>query len=167
MRKLLFLILTLTLCQAVSAQMAKFQALYILNFARNTSWPAEDASKPLVITVVGDNALYSEMRNVVANKQVGGRSISVGESATAGGLPKSDIIFLGESMSRQVGSLVAAQRGNKVMIVSGSKGHCAQGAGISFVADGGKLGFEIHEGNIERNGLKVTAKLLQLGKQVY
>ena len=32
---------------------------------------------------------------------------------------------------------------------------CSQGAGISFVPEGGKLNFEIHEGNIAKNGLKV------------
>ncbi|MBQ3634322.1 MAG: YfiR family protein [Bacteroidales bacterium] len=149
------------------AQMAKFQALYLLQFAKNTSWPTEDNAKPFVITVVGDNALASELKSIASSKTVGSRKIEVAEAATASGLSKSDIIFLGESKSAQMGSLVSAQSGNKVLIVSGAKGMCSQGAGISFVPEGGKLNFEIHEGNIAKNGLKVTQKIVQLGKQVF
>ncbi len=154
-----------TICS--QAQMAKFQALYLLQFAKNTSWPQEDNGKPFVITVVGDNALASELKAIAATKSVGNRQISIAEAATASGLSKSDIIFLGESKSSQMSSLVSAQSGNKVLIVSGSKGMCSQGAGISFVPEGGKLNFEIHEGNIAKNGLKVTPKIVSLGKQVF
>ncbi len=167
MKRLLLLLLTMTLAQVCGAQMAKFQALYILNFARNTSWPQEDNGKPFIITVIGDNALTSEMRTVVSNKKVGDRNIQVSESATATGIPKSDIIYLGEAKSAQIGQLVSAQAGNKVLIVSGTKGQCAQGASIAFAPDKGKLNYEIHEGNISRQGLKVTPKLYQLGTQVY
>lgn len=167
MRKLILMVFALMLCATAPAQMAKFQALYLFQFAKNTSWPQEDAGKPFVITVIGDNALTSELRTVVSNKKVGDRPVKVVESATASGLQKSDIIYLGESKSSQISSLIAAQANNKVLIVSGTKGQCAQGAGISFVPDGGKLQFEIHEGNIAKNGLKVAPKLVTLGRQVF
>ncbi len=157
----------MAVCSFASAQMSKFQALYLFQFAKNTSWPQEDAGKPFVIAVIGDNALASELRTVVNNKKVGDRPVKVVESATASGLTKSDIIYLGESKASQITSLVSAQANNKVLIVSGTKGQCAQGAGISFVPDGGKLQFEIHEGNIAKNGLKVAPKLVTLGRQVF
>ena len=167
MRKLILLVFAIAICSAASAQMAKFQALYLFQFAKNTSWPQEDAGKPFVIAVIGDNSLSSELRTVVNNKKVGDRPVRVVESATASGLPKSDIIYLGESKSSQIGSLIAAQANNKVLIVSGTKGQCAQGAGISFVPDGGKLQFEIHEGNIAKNGHKDPPKHVTLGRQVF
>ena len=56
--KKLIVVCLMAIVGMVSAQgqMAKFQALYLLQFAKNTSWPTEDDSKPFVITVVGDNA---------------------------------------------------------------------------------------------------------------
>lgn len=167
MKRFLTLIVATLLCYCANAQMAKFQALYLFQFAKNTSWPAEDEGKGFVITVIGDNSVASELKSIVNNKTIGSRKITVGEAATASGLPKSDIIYLGEAKSNQIGSLVSAQSGNKVLIVSGTKGQCAQGAGIAFAPDGGKLNFEINEGNIGKNGLKVTPKLVSLGKVVY
>ncbi len=168
MKKILVIcLLSVVWIVGAQAQMAKFQALYLLQFARNTSWPTEDNSKPFVITVVGDNALASELKSIANMKTIGARKITVTEAAKATGLVKSDIIFLGESKSSQMNALVLAQADNKVLIVSGAKGMCAQGAGISFVPEGGKLNFEINEGNISKHGLKVGQKIISLGKQVF
>lgn len=163
---LVFVGLVLSMSGYAKAQMAQFQALYIYNFAKNISWPAEDAQNELVVTVIGDNDLVSELSKLAQTKKIGSRKVTIKESATVNGLAKSDIIFLGESKSSQIASLVANQKGNKTLIVSGKKGLCANGAGVSFVMNGAKLGFEISNSNISAGGLQVSQKLLQLGTAV-
>ncbi len=161
------LLLLLALTSVVGrAQMAQFQALYIYNFAKNIGWPAEDNSKDLVITVIGDNSLASELNKLAATKAIGSRKVVVKESVTPNGIQKSDIVCLGEAKSSQIDALVSAQAGNKNLIVSCKKGQCAQGAGISFLSEGGKLKFEISNKNISKRGLQVSQKLLQLGIEV-
>lgn len=156
----------LVICGVCKAQMAQFQALYIYNFAKNIGWPAEDNSKDLVITVIGDNDLAAELNKLAATKSIGARKVVVKESATTSGIQKSDIVFLGEAKAAQIGSLITAQEGNKNLIVSGKKGQCGQGAGISFLSEAGKLKFEISNKNISKRGLQVSQKLLQLGTEV-
>ncbi len=154
------------LSSAAKAQMAQFQALYIYNFAKNIGWPAEDAQNDLVVTVIGDNELVDELNKLAQTKKIGARKVSVKGASSVSGLPKSDIIFLGESMSSQIASLVANQKGKKALIVSGKSGLCANGAGVSFVMVGSKLGFEISNNNITAGGLQVSQKLLALGNEV-
>lgn len=166
MKKILFLIIMLAACGICKAQMAQFQALYIYNFAKNIGWPAEDASKDLVITVIGDNDLAAELNKLSATKAIGNRKVVVKESATPNGIQKSDIVFLGEAKAGQIGSLISAQEGNKNLIVCGKKGMCSQGAGISFLSQGGKLMFEISNKNIAKRGLQVSQKLISLGTEV-
>lgn len=167
MRKFLMTAIVALTCTMASAQgMSQFQALYIYNFAKNIGWPAADAQKDFVITVIGDNDLSAELNKLAATKAIGSRKVVVKESATTNGLQKSDIVFLGESKAGQIASLVSAQEGNTNLIVSGKKGLCGQGAGISFLSEGGKLKFEISNKNISKRGLQVSAKLLQLGTQV-
>ncbi|MCQ2228737.1 MAG: YfiR family protein [Bacteroidales bacterium] len=166
MKKSFFICIMLLLCGVCKAQMAQFQALYIYNFAKNIGWPSEDGSKDLVITVVGDNDLAAELNKLAATKSIGSRKVVVKESATTNGIQKSDIVFLGESKSSQIASLITAQEGNKNLIVSGKNGQCGQGAGIAFLSEGGKLKFEISNKNISKRGLQVSQKLLQLGTEV-
>lgn len=150
-------------CFIAKAQIAQFQALYIYNFAKNIGWPAEDANKELVITVIGDSELAAELGKLAATKAIGARKVIIKENATANGIQKSDIICLGESKSNQIGTLISNQEGHKNLIVSGKKGQCAQGAGISFLSEGGKLKYEISNKNISSRGLQVSQKLIQLG----
>lgn len=163
MKKLLFIGLLLTICSVCQAQMAQFQALYIYNFAKNIGWPSEDASRELIITVIGDNDLAAELSKLAATKTIGSRKVLVKEAATSNSIMKSDIIYLGESKSNQIASLMTAQEGKKNLVVSGKKGLCASGAGISFLSEGGKLKFEISEKNISKRGLQVSQKLVSLG----
>ena len=166
MKKIILTVLLALSVFGAKAQMSQFQALYIYNFAKNIGWPAEDASKDLVITVIGDNGLATELNKLAATKAIGARKVVIKESATANGIQKSDIVCLGEAKSSQIGALISAQEGNKNLIVSCKKGQCAQGAGISFLSEGGKLKFEISNKNISKRGLQVSQKLLQLGTEV-
>lgn len=165
--KTLVMVAIITICgTAANAQIAQFQALYVYNFAKNIGWPQDDSNKDLTITVIGDNDLAAELNKLSSTKTIGARKVVVKESATATGLQRSDIIILGESKSGQITGLMTAQSGNTNLIISGKKGLCAQGAGISFLSEGGKLKFEISNKNITKRGLVVSQKLLSLGTEV-
>ena len=166
MKKVIATCLAVFVCCLANAQMAKFQALYIYNFAKNTSWPAEDNGKDLVITVIGDNDVVSELTSLAKNKGVGNRKVTVKQSATANNITQSDIIFLGETKSNQINTLITSQEKNKTLIVCGKKGLCQSGAAISFVSEGGKLNFEISQKNIQKHGLTVSQKIVALGTEV-
>ncbi|MCF0190938.1 MAG: YfiR family protein [Marinilabiliaceae bacterium] len=148
------------------AQMSKFQALYVYNFAKNIGWPPEDANRDLNICVIGDNDLVAELTTLAKTKKVGARSVVINSAASVNGIPKSDIIIVGESKTSQISQLITNQTGNKTLIVSGKKGMCSMGAGISFVSDNGKLNFEISNKNIKNFGLSVSQKLLSLGTEL-
>lgn len=152
---------------AVVAQMAKYQALYIYNFAKNTSWPMEDANKDLVITIIGDKELTQELKTLAAAKTIVNRNIVVRSAASISTVGNSDIICLGESKSSQINLVVNDQAGKNTLIVSSKQGQCANGAGIAFTSADGKLGYEISKKNINNGGLRVDSRLMDLGTEVY
>lgn len=166
-KHMLLLVAFLTTTTFADAQLAKFKALYIYNFAKNVGWTDLDNQKgEFVITVVGDNEIASELEQIANSKMIGTRPVVIKKAATASGLPKSQIIYLGESKAGQMAQLVSSQVGNRVLLIAGKNGQCAQGAGISFVSKAGKLNYEISNRNIKKNDLVIAQKIIQLGIEV-
>lgn len=166
-KHMLIIVAFLSMATIAEGQLAKFKALYIYNFAKNIGWTDLDSQKgEFVITVVGDNEIASELEQIASSKKIGSRPVVIKKAATAAGLPKSQIIYLGESKSGQISQLVSSQSGNRVLLIAGKNGQCSQGAGISFVSKAGKLNYEISNRNIKKNDLVIAQKIIQLGIEV-
>lgn len=164
-RLLIIAILWALGCATSNAQQtSRLQALYLFNFAKNTSWSASDADKPLTLVVVGDKAVAKDLKAISKNKQVGGRPVEIAEMASAQGIQGADIVFLGGAKSAQIETLVSEQAANKVLIVSATEGQCAKGACIAFELNKGKFTYTISEANIKSHGLSVSRVLITSGK---
>lgn len=158
---------TLAFSAAATAQVAKVEALYLFQFAKNIGWPAADADKDFVVAVLGDKEVAAELKSIAANKKVGNRKVDVREINSLADSNGADILFVSSSKRSQLASAASTASRGKMLLVSGDSGDCASGASICFAkAQGGKLGFEISERNIKKSGLNVTPKLLNLGKVV-
>ncbi len=168
MKKLLLLFFAVLLSGTVQAgtQTAKVQALFIFQFAKYTGWPKEDAGKPFVISIVGDEDVADELRKATQGKSVGGRGIDVVSVASVSSLPTSDIIFLGDGMSGWMNKVANDQADRHVLIIGGTSGLCSHGASVTFVSGGNKLTFEISERNMARHGLHMAPKLVAMGTPV-
>lgn len=167
-RKLLLLSLVLALISIpASAQMTKFKALFLFNFAKNINWPASTVNNSFVVTVVGDDDLAAELKELSKVRKVGSHELIVKEASTVHAeMEDSHIIYLGQNKSSLMPMLTSYQKGKPTLLVGGNDGLCSQGAGISFVTVGGKLKFQICPGNIESHGLKLAQKLVYLGIEV-
>lgn len=167
MKRILLLLLALTtLSASAENQAAKVHALFVFQFAKYTGWPKEDAGKPFVISVVGDNEVAEELRKATEGKSIGGRSVDVVSIKTINDMPTSDIIYLGESVSNMVNRVARSQADRHVLIIGGTQGLCTYGASVAFVWGDNKVTFEICERNMARHGLHVSPKLASMGRQV-
>lgn len=142
------------------AQESKIQAIFLLKFIENVSWPKE--KKGLVIGVVGNSAVMAELEGRLKLKNPDGiivKKIGAGESASC------DVVFLPTDRDNQFEAVTASVANKSVLLVTESD-LAKKGAGISFIKQGGKLQFQINKNDIESRGLKVAGTLLSLGTQV-
>lgn len=161
---LLVFVMCMFMPMKASAQMSQFQSLYIMNFMKNINW-GSNVDNDLVITILNDQALYSEMAKVVQTKRIGVRSVNVVLVNRAQDVAKSDVIVIGTSKSRECAEIRRVHNAS-TLIVSCASGRCAMGAAICFTDTNGKLSFEISERNINEQGLNVSSKLYNLGIKV-
>ncbi len=166
MKKTLLLLSVLCLGALISetkGQTATFKALFLYNFTKNIDWPVSADGSELVITVLGDDEIVTELQKIAKVKKAGNKSIKIVSAISVKDISNTHIVFLGSAKSSLMSSLSHAQANKPVLLVGDKKGLCKQGAGITFLTAGGKLRYEICPAEIEKHQLKVTQKILSLG----
>lgn len=109
---LLSLVLVFTSIPA-SAQMTKFKALFLFNFAKNISWPDNSTEKYFLVTVIGDNELASELKELAKVRKVEAQQLIVKEASTVEAqMGNSQIIYLAPSKSSLMPMLTSYQKGS-------------------------------------------------------
>ncbi|TRX72473.1 YfiR family protein [Carboxylicivirga sp. M1479] len=169
MKKTILLLCVLCLgaaLQEMKGQTATFKALFLYNFTKNIEWPSGSNGSDLVITILGDDEISTELEKIAKVKKAGNKSIKVVSARSVKDVGDSHIVFLGSSKSSLMKSLSYAHQNNPVLLVADKDGLCKQGAAISFLTVGGKLRYQISPQTIEAHNLKVTQKIISLGIKV-
>jgi len=158
--------------RAQDATVSEYQvkAAYLYNFAKFVEWPAESfssASSPFQICIFGADPFGEALRNLTRGKQVNGRSFEILDGVTAAAQAGScHILFVSTSATRQFQAILQTLQGRSVLIVGESEGFVQRGGMINFVLEGGRVQFEVNRKTAEQAGLKISAKLLSVAKQV-
>lgn len=147
---------------------ATVKAAYLLNFAKLVAWPASAFAEgqPLVIGVVGREAVAEELSRAFAGASANGRKIEVRRVAAndAGALLACHVVFVPEAERGE--NVIGAVRGRPVLVVGEEENFARRGGALGFVKEAGTLKFEANPKAATRNGLTVSAKLLRVARAV-
>jgi hypothetical protein len=155
---------------AVSAQDVTEPALkaaFIYNFAKFTEWPADaaPAQAPLVLCVIGDDAVGDALARAVKARAVAGHSMSVSFMAPGGPPPKCHLLYVSGMTGRQVTQLLSALRDVPVLTISDLDGFMELGGIARFFFEQGHLRFSVNLASAQRAHLQISSRLLVLGVQ--
>ncbi len=150
----------------LAQQQPKVRAIFLLQFARYTSWPKDDNAQDFVMTVIGSEDVANELRQLTKGKAVQGRPIEVVESDEPRNLPKSDVIYLDAQYADMTKSVIGSQYGRRMLLVGGEGGMCDKGAQVSLIGEGDKVNFEWSKRNIEKAGIRINPKVLNMGQEL-
>ena len=160
---------------AVSAQQVsarkfteyQIKAAFVFNFMQFVEWPAgpsSDARTPLLIGVLGDDPFGAALEETIRGETVHGRPLTVRRKRDAAELKDCQLVFVCRSEKAQVREILGALRGGSILTVSDMEHFCRSGGMIGLVNEGGKVRFEINQAAAEQDNLKVSSKLLRLGR---
>ncbi len=146
------------------------KAAYLYKFASYVEWPSgafADAHSPIIIGVMGEDALADELAQVVASRTVSGRPLSVrkvrrGED-TLGGI---HMLFVGRLERSRLAETFATLKGRPILTVTDADDALALGSMVNFVATGDKLRFEVAVTTAEVSRLKISALMLAAAHKV-
>ena len=142
------------------------KAAFLFRFLSFVEWPAGSlgpAHAPMVIAVLGEDQLQSELQNIVAGRRVNDRPVLVQRLRENERPGPVHVLFVGRSGAGQLKRLAAQPA---VLLVAESDGALEEGALINFLVRDDRVRFEVAPDEAERRGLRIGARVLALALNV-
>lgn len=148
------------------------KAAFLCNFGSFVEWPSNsfsNAAAPLVIGVFGSDQFRADLERNVANrsnKNINGHPIAIRSINSFFDLTDCHILFVSATEQKRLPSILAkVERVNILTVSENVADFSTAGVMISFFPDGqNRIRFEINGDAASRAGLKVSSKLLALGR---
>lgn len=149
------------------------KATYLYNFAKYVRWPepsvhnASDRSGWFTIGIVGRSAITSPLREIARKRQVQDRSVRLVSVRRAADLEQCHVVFVPSAEAQEfVATILPHTPVSSVLLVGESPGFATRGGMINFYSKDNRVKFEINPKKAEAANLKISSKLLRLGKIV-
>lgn len=147
----------------------RIKAAFLYKFAGFVEWPESAFAQPetpFTIAVVGADPVAVELKQAVAGRSVNGRPVAVKQLRPGESVAGVNILFLGSSVTPQLGPLLKAVQTLPVLTVTESEGALVEGSVINFVLVDQRVRFEISRESASRNKLRLSSRLLAVAQHV-
>lgn len=144
------------------------RAIYLYNFSKFTTWPADASfptNAPLVVGILGDDP-FGDAMSILRGKSIEGRPLVVKSFPQLSDVDRCDMLFLSESERKNWPEILKALEGTHILTVAEGEGFLEQGGMINLLMEKKTLTFEINQAAAEAAGLKIDSRLLRLAKRV-
>lgn len=144
------------------------KAGFLYQFTQFVDWPVNPSfedSAPFELCIVGANPFGEVLRSIEVQK-VGSHPVAVRPQTNWKDAGTCEMVFISASEQRSMKKILRELSGKPVLTVSETSDFIEQGGMINFTSEGRKIRFEINQQSAERNGLKISSKLLKLAVRV-
>ena len=145
------------------------KAAFLYKFLGFVEWPPqsfERADSPLVIGVLGADALAEELVAMVAARTAGGHPVEARKIRRGDSLAELHVLFVGRTDSAALPGLLGSTKGRSLLTVTESDEALAYGSTINFVVVDNKVRFDVALGPAEQRNLKISSRLLAVARKV-
>lgn len=162
--------MTRTLLGQSSGESREYQikAAYLYNFGKYVEWPtAESRELTFSIGVVGRDPFGKSLDELARTKRLGGRPITIHRVRTADDYIDCHILFVPKGTADSlVQKVLAKARQHPCLIVGEERGFAQSGGIVNFHLENNRVRFEINPATARKSRLRISSKLLRLGKIV-
>jgi hypothetical protein len=145
------------------------KAAFLYQFARFAEWPAAalgPGDAALVIGILGSEETATELQRIVKGRSIGSRPLAVRRLKEGEPPAGVHLLFIGAMDRARLSAAIKAAQQRPVLVVTESEGALGLGSAINFVLVDGRVRFEVAQGAAERNGLKLSSRMLAVALNV-
>jgi hypothetical protein len=146
----------------------RVKAAFLYKFLGYADFPAAafaDASTPLTIGVMGADDLALDLARVVAGRSINSRGVEVRELRESEAAARVHLLFIGGSDPQRVARLLR-QASGAMLIVTECDNGLQLGSAINFRMVDERVRFDVALDAAERNGIKLSSRLLTVANRV-
>lgn len=151
----------------LEASEAGVKAAFLYKFASYVEWPEAalgNAEAPFMVAVIGADEVATELERL-QGKAVHGRRVAVRRLKDGDSFAGVQMLFVGRGQSNIRGILRGAQQPGLLVVTELERG-LEMGSAINFVIADDRVGFEVSVEAAERNGLRVSSRMLNVARRV-
>jgi len=145
------------------------KAAFLFHFASFVSWPAgapKGGEKLFTIGILGDDPFGKALDSIAQAKAVGGKKMAVRRFRAVEDYAPCHILFISSSVESHLPAILKKVAGSGALLVGDAAGLARRGVHIGFYIEDDRVRFEANPAAAERDGLKLSAKLLRLARVV-
>ena len=145
------------------------KAAYLYNFARFVKWPAVIAAgkgDSFAVCVLGQDPFGSTLDSTLAGEALDGKPVVIRRIARPQDAADCRILFVSSTEEHHLKEILAAIEQASVLTVSDIPGFSCRGGIIQFIAEGGRVRFEINLASAESARLVLSSELLKVAATV-
>jgi hypothetical protein len=146
----------------------RVKAAFLYKFLGYAEFPPgafADPASPVTIGVIGADDLAAELARIVSGRTVNNRAIVVRALRESELGTPVHLLFIGGADPARVGRMVRAA-GNALLVVTECDGGLQQGSAINFRIVDERVRFDVGLDAAERNGIKLSSRLLTVANRV-
>jgi hypothetical protein len=167
---LLLLAYTLLPPAANSAQPQESQlkAVFVLNFAKLTEWPAEIKFEggTFAIAIIGKEPSAATFTSMLKGQSVHGARVSIRHIDSVAEAKGAHLVYISASERHRLTGILRELSQQNILTVSDIAGFCEAGGMIGLVPVQNRLGFEVNLASVRKTRLAVGSQLLKLAKTI-
>jgi hypothetical protein len=146
------------------------KAAFLYKFGGYVTWPSSAFARPdspIVIGIAGADLLADEIVRLVAGRTIGKRPVAVQRLQRSDSLDGVHILFVASTDSKRFAELLTLAQGRPVLLVTESERGLPAGSAVNFVVADNRVRFDVSPAAAEHQGLKLSALLLSVARQVH
>ncbi|CAN5467683.1 hypothetical protein BH11PSE11_BH11PSE11_04410 [soil metagenome] len=148
---------------------SQIKAAYLYKFGRFIEWPPATFARPgstVRIGILGADPVADDLSRIVVNRTINDLPVTVLKMRRDDQPADFHMIFISNQEAGRLGEILAAVRGQPILIITESNESFSAGSMINLVTIDGKLRFDVALNAVEAGHLKLSALMLAAANRV-
>lgn len=160
---------SLAAAQTATPSESQVKAIFIYKFCLYIEWPPKtfaDPDSPLTIGIVDADQIASELEALSKTRTISGRPLAVHRIDDKSSLDNLQLLFIAQTQENRLERWITRTKSHPLLVVTETPSGLDSGSSINFAVQDDRVRFDVGLAAAQRQGLKLSAQLLQVARAV-